>query len=167
MSREIKFRAWVPKMESMIEDVTVYPNGLIGMSDDDFHNCFEDDSKYHYDDYSCCVVKKNESDNENSSEEKMFEPLMGEEWVWIEENDNELMQYTGLKDKNGVEIHEDDIVKFRTNNTNEVAKVYWVSRGWALFNPSKYMGYDGHGLYSCEVIGNIYENPKLIESLCI
>jgi uncharacterized phage protein (TIGR01671 family) len=68
-------------------------------------------------------------------------------------------QFTGLKDKNGVEIYEADIVSY--NYFNNAKVVFWQS-GWYFetqkdshhsFNTSK---------HSFEVIGNIYENPELI-----
>jgi len=74
-------------------------------------------------------------------------------------NDVELMQYTGLHDKNGKEIYEGDI--FRIPETPpEVNVIKYVDGAWYL-HP--------HGLYLTdwynrgEVIGNIYENPELLE----
>ena len=87
---------------------------------------------------------------------------------WFEENfcaENGdgyiLMQYTGLKDKNGVKIFEGDIVKAGRGDSvltaaidydNNVAA--YVFRGTYCF-VSEYADF--------EVIGNIYENPELLE----
>lgn len=71
--------------------------------------------------------------------------------------DWDLMQFTGLKDKNGKEIYEGDIVE----DWGEISPVIWTSM-------SDGYDYDGwaadFGLYSgVKVIGNIYENPELIK----
>ena len=74
-----------------------------------------------------------------------------------------LMQYTGLKDKNGVEIYEGDIVTADTIFRCIVK--YWDEgfSGYVLtFGADGWEGMlaDYGGL---EVIGNIYENPELLE----
>ena len=78
-----------------------------------------------------------------------------------------LMQYTGLKDKNGVEIYEGDIVKYFTNyygNKQERKKVVeWIDDMQDdSFGEPLSMGYRFHGS-EIEVIGNIYESPELLE----
>ena len=79
-----------------------------------------------------------------------------------------LMQYTGLKDKNGKEIYEGDVVLFGDNVIHEGThgKVVWHTTAFV------YQFIDGQYKDKCtdmvdswrtyEIIGNIYENPELI-----
>ena len=72
-----------------------------------------------------------------------------------------LMQSTGLKDKNGVEIYESDILKAYPNNTIYIGKVYYEDGQW--FGACDYLDY-AVAYSGAEVIGNIYENPELLET---
>lgn len=74
----------------------------------------------------------------------------------------ELMQSTGLKDMKDTEIYEGDIVK---NEYDEIYVVKWFDAGFHL--EEKYNGgFDYSELHfgdNKKVIGNIYENPELLE----
>ena len=84
-----------------------------------------------------------------------------------------LMQYTGLKDKNGFEIYEMDIIKYF------MGKIAIIKFGDYMVNGSDYYSnYTKAGFFceylnretsglttekNIEIIGNIYENPELLE----
>lgn len=96
--------------------------------------------------------------------------------IQIQPKDIELMQFTGLLDKNGKEIFEGDIIKGNYRNA-EAGLVVWkdygygygtneeVLAGWIIKCGNResqirvWMHVVGCG---CEIIGNIYESPELV-----
>lgn len=76
----------------------------------------------------------------------------------------ELMEYTGLKDRNGKEIYEGDIVTGLFNYTDIIGPIVYGSDASFFINRE---GLYGIGLNNAEdwleVIGNIYENPELLQ----
>ena len=73
----------------------------------------------------------------------------------------DLMQYTGLRDKNGKEIYEGDI--FSLGSEKILYVVEWIDvglRGRQISNRS-YVGLEWWK-DRIEIVGNIYENPELL-----
>ena len=90
----------------------------------------------------------------------------------LENDEFELMQYTGLKDKNGKEIYEGDIFKHGTERSFvkwDKDDLQWFAQRCKKHYPTdKILNKDGHmlsGFSNYEVIGNVYENPELIEKI--
>ena len=76
-----------------------------------------------------------------------------------------IMQYTGMKDKNGREIYEGDIIEFLENESGETwtAKIVFENLAFkALDVEDEAYDYDFDDLSDIEVIGNIYENPEIL-----
>jgi uncharacterized phage protein (TIGR01671 family) len=101
-------------------------------------------------------------------------------WVDVNSDDQEesaLMQNTGIKDKNGVEIYEGDILKWgdhcgwchempvRTAQVEIDPDIQFNSQVGIFHFGNFAYGHPKDGLLEhVEVIGNIYENPELLEA---
>ncbi len=73
-----------------------------------------------------------------------------------------VVQYTGLLDKKGKEIYEGDIVK---DNEGAVRRIKWENGSfWARESIVGHLAsmIDDKIMYDPEIIGNIYENPELL-----
>lgn len=138
--REIKFRAWVagflPEQSGMFYGIDLLRNTISGG-------------------YDRISVHRNNNNYKFKSEEEPFT----------------LMQYTGLLDKNGIEIYEGDILRdnegFNFGGIPELIVVEWEYAGFLPWSSGKiaagrlsFTEPDKH----CEVIGNIYENPELLNA---
>jgi uncharacterized phage protein (TIGR01671 family) len=141
--REIKFRAWMDDEKKMYENV-----GLAGkIVFFEYETTEDEDFEQHY-------------------------------WGILQSGDA-LMQYAGLKDKNGKEIYEGDVVILNTSHKAlgavfkpEKHVVQWRENSPTMdmlnieyINADRKIGitFDNGMVDEIEVIGNIYENPELLE----
>lgn len=150
MSREIKFRAWDKTYNFMSYKV------LVGNTDTTDENYTA----------HCIWVDSEKVDYKREPGWMNFDEL----------SDKALMQYTGLKDKNGKEIYEGDIVEYNDYNSLRTGGFAEdkIIVGKVIFSCGMWMVEEnncGHDLYEglvndeeFEVIGNIYENPELLEA---
>lgn len=83
------------------------------------------------------------------------------EWMDSFKGEYDLMQFTGMSDKNGKDIYEGDIVK----HNNGIQVVEWHNGSLSFQMNLHHSVLDQElGDYSkVEVVGNIYENPDLIK----
>ncbi|PID16842.1 hypothetical protein CSV63_02845 [Sporosarcina sp. P34] len=138
--REIKFRAWLEKRKEMIS-------------------------------WKRLLIEKTKRSTCLWIPDKPYRGGMTAEYDYV------LMQYTGLKDKNGVEIYEGDVIQFFPHK--ERSSVKFVDGCFVYYKrvPERFNMPDGkvredmvinlltdhkYGNH-CEVIGNICENPELLE----
>jgi uncharacterized phage protein (TIGR01671 family) len=101
---------------------------------------------------------------------EVMPPPDSEDIEWLSEEEVSVMQFTGLKDKNGREIYEGDLfpciyTRDGCTHTSEVVYqgyAFQLKRHGECQQPSVYQSLSD--MTRSEGIGNIYENPELLKT---
>lgn len=175
--RPIKFRAIlhldkvdekIPAIDIMIDAVAVYPDGSIGFNEQSLKEKLPKNYEIYGDDFGAEIKY---ADEEGEYFETVFTMLSGEEWFWVEK-DFDVMEFTCIKDKNGIEIYEGDRILIERGvgyssrhypsfvdgtQHKTITEVKWDNEkhGWNIPQTS-----DANWETRIEILGNKYEGAK-------
>jgi uncharacterized phage protein (TIGR01671 family) len=87
------------------------------------------------------------------------------DWLNPNKNDYIVMQYIGMKDIDGEEIYEEDILKTPDEPPLEICVCKYMNGRFVLCNDLHKSQFDLWSAGRAKIVGNIYENPELVERL--
>ena len=93
----------------------------------------------------------------------LHEYVGGLAFLLEEEMLHEINLFTGLKDKNGKEIYEGDIIEFDYKEISMIGDIRYILGSFKICNKLHYPIADNIDIYRNKIIGNIYENKDLIK----
>lgn len=150
MNRDLKFRVY--NEFGMFYGISVHNGTDFGMSNDDFMT----------------KAKKPKGQEDEDWDDLKDEYGMldcGEDWI---QGDGAIMQYVGIKDKNGKEVYEGDILKylhfFYKDRELMIGEVVYDAESTSFVCEHKTDWMELVTSHDIEVIGNIYENPELVKA---
>ena len=144
--KELKFRVWNKATKSWLND-------------DAGTHCW---SEYCLNIFTGEVVEIVTSDNKFFS--RANEPIYFDKNTHVKESPYVVQQYTGLKDKNGKEIYEGDIISFGVIDEDDLFWVVWEDiESRFILESNGGLGCWLLDVSDREVIGNIMENPELLK----
>ena len=151
--REIKFRVWDKLIKKMITDGNV--KKFLGENFGSWNKNQPYDWDEWYPAYEILAIFRYFKDIVDYTIDP-YEPKSEKRF--------KIMQYTGLKDKNSVEIYEGDIVYVASED--EKAMILWdkESARFVLQFKDWCADFDIYYEKDLEVVGNIYDNPELLEN---
>ena len=139
--KEIKFRAWITNNNYYGDKIDTNENKMIYLN---LYQCVSYNTDF--------VLREKDWGDGNWIDDHLDKPIF------------ELMQYTGLKDKNGVEIYEGDIIICEQKNKTKNGLVVFKDGGfWVEFEEGMFAFLDGAiKKFKGKIIGDIYKNPELL-----
>jgi uncharacterized phage protein (TIGR01671 family) len=146
MNRQIKFRIWDKQNKKWIENSS---------------------SLYCFSRWTICPFTGNVADYVGDYNCDHFTSTPAADYYWedgklIKEPRYVIQQYTGLKDKNGKEIYEGDILTCKYAD-QEVTEAISYSEDYSSFTHGEHVLWRGW-IGEAEIIGNIMQNPELIKN---